>query len=194
MLNSEFNDLVEDIVYSGNEDRAWLEAQVKKARRKLAGAQTNDMVLFAHLVAAYIESEYESVPNLEWILQVPGSYLEKLRAGVFPGGFACLDRASDFYRAGVPAEMVVAAKNALFGMTGSGEWTYSEIVELHNAGVTAEYVAQAGPILCGPKAFIGLFRAGVAPEYATALIAKGLKPKHVRENWAVGIPVEYVVF
>lgn len=191
MLNAEFNALVADILGSLVEQ---FEERVTQARRKLAGVQTSDMVLYAHLVAAYIDSDYDSVPNLEWILAVPGTYLEHLRTGVFPGDFDCLDRASMLYRAGVPAEMAVAARNVLFRSTSRGEWTYTEVVELHHAGVSADYVSEAGVILCGPKALARMFHAGVSAAYASALVARGVKPKGICEAWAAGIPLEYVVY
>lgn len=191
MLTADFEALVADIL------RIHLSARdsevIRKARRKLAVVPTGDMVLYAHMVAAYIESGYESVPNVEWILGMPGSYLEELRAGFYPGDWSCLDYASDFYRAGVPAEMVVAAKNALLGIHGSSEWSRSDIVTLHRAGVPAAYVAEAGVIRCGVPAFVKLFEAGVSGEYASFLVNRGFKPKVVREAWAAGIPLEYVV-
>ena len=184
-------------------DERW-RAEVREARWKLAGVETSDMVLFAYLVAGYLLSDSYGIPypeEIEKMLAVPSGYLHQVMYRQGTHEWHSVIKAGKFYRAGVPAELVVAAKGSLSGIRGAGEWMTDEVCYLHEQGVAAEYVKATEGILCAASQLADMYHAGVPADYVVALsntVAhksgdsfQGLEPQRIIELWEAAVPVEY---
>lgn len=182
----------------------WLQ-EVRDARWKLAGVQTNDRVLFAYLVAGYyMASESYGIPypeDIQKMLAVPSGYLHRVAYRRCEHEWHDIIKASKFFHAGVPAEMVLAAKGSLSDIRSAGEWMSDEVIYLHEQGVSPEYVKETEGILCTAPHLAQMYHAGVPAHYAIALsnVAgskpwdsfQGLKPKRIIKLWEAGVPIEY---
>lgn len=205
MRGEEFLAFVTELAdgHSVRMDHRWRN-EVRDARWKLAGVDTTDMVLFAYLVAGYLLSESYGIPypeDMEKMLAVPSGYLHRVMYRRCGHEWHNIIKAGKFYRAGVPAELVIAAKGSLSDVHSAGEWMSDEVLYFHEQGVTAEYVEATEGILCTAPHLARMYHAGVPADYAMALsnVAgskpwdsfQGMKPKRIIELWETGVCIEY---
>jgi hypothetical protein len=203
MTNADFLMLVTDLCSESLSDSRF-RATLHQSRRTVAVIDTSDMVLFAYMVAAHIQSDSYGLPfpeEIQRMLKVPGSYLHRVAYRRCAHEWHDIMRAADYYAAGIPAELVAAANNSMSSSHGRGEWSKQDVGQMHALGVPPEYVRDTKGIVCSVDDLAALHTAGVPPYYALALAGNaargprdyGMKPKRIISLWQNRIPVEYAV-
>jgi len=205
MTNVEFLAFVADLTHDFSTNKVW-QKTVREARLKFAHLDVNDMVAYAYLVAGYVLSDSYGIPfpeEIDKMLAVPSSYLHRVAYNRCSHEWHHALRALRYYQANVPAEFVAASPNSMDDIHSAGEWSFQDLIQLHTAGVSAEYVEKTSGIMCAPENLVKMHQAGVPAEYVVALADmamrrpwgafKGMKPKDIIAAWKSGLPLEYAM-